>query len=111
MPSRGGIPRLNAIAEVTWKGERTMNMDSGRRSKLIKQIKRGRQTGATQLVRLLVIVGAAIEMFRIYEVVLRQGKGSFALLTAAIGIVFLVAVAAIGLGQLEINERFAALLE
>src|SRR5713101_5861122 len=102
MPSRGGIARRNTIAEVTWKGERTMNMDSGRRSKLLKQIKRGRQTGATQLVRLLVIVGTTIEMFGVYEVVIRQGKGSFALL---------VAVAAIGLGQLEMNERFAALLE
>ncbi len=78
-----------------------MNMDSGRRAKLIKQIKRGRQTGAAQLVRLLVIVGAAIEMFGVYEVVFRQGKGSFALLTGAIGMIFLVAVAAIGLGQLE----------
>ncbi len=63
------------------------------------------------MVRLLVIVGAAIEMFRVSEVVVRQGKGSFALLTAAIVMVFLVAVAAIGLGQLEMNERFAALLE
>ncbi len=89
-----GIARLNAIAEVTWKGECTMNMDSGRRSKLLKQIKRGRQTGATQLVRLLVIVGTTIEMFGVYEVVIRQGKGSFALLAAAIGMVFLVAVAA-----------------
>jgi len=106
-----GIASLNAISEVTWKGERTMNMDSGRRSKLLKQIKRGRQTGATQLVRLLVIVGTTIEMFGVYEVVIRQGKGSFALLAAAIGMVFLVAVAAIGLGQLEMNERFAALLE
>jgi len=111
MPSRGGIARRNTIAEVTWKGERTMNMDSGRRSKLLKQIKRGRQTGATQLVRLLVIVGTTIEMFGVYEVVIRQGKGSFALLAAAIGRFFLVAVAAIGLGQREMNERFAALLE
>lgn len=63
------------------------------------------------MVRLLVIVGTAIEMFGVYEVVFRQGKGSFALLAAAIGMVFLVAVAAIGLGQLEMNERFAALLE
>jgi hypothetical protein len=58
------------------------------------------------LVRLLVIVGAAIEMFRVYEVALCQGKGSFALLTAAIGMVFLVAVTAIGLAQFEMNERF-----
>ena len=57
------------------------------------------------------IVGAAIEMFRVCEVVLRQGKGSFALLTAAIGMVFVVAIAAIGLGALEMNERFAALIK
>src|SRR5216684_7391830 len=98
MPSRGGIARRNTIAEVTWKGERTMNMDSGRRAKLIKQIKRGRQTGAPQLVRLLVIVGAAIEMFGVYEFV-RQGKGSFALLTAAIGMVFLLAAAGCPFGD------------
>ena len=88
-----------------------MAIDSVRKSKLLKQIRRGKQTGAIQWVRLLVVVGAAIEMFRVNEVVLRQGKGSFALLTTAIGVVFLVAVAAVGLGQLEMNERFAALLE
>jgi uncharacterized oligopeptide transporter (OPT) family protein len=87
-----------------------MDADSARRSKLLKQIKRGRLTGAVQWVRLLVIVGATVEMVRVNEVV-RQGKGSFALLTAAIGMVFLVAVAAIGLGQLEMNERFAALIK
>jgi uncharacterized oligopeptide transporter (OPT) family protein len=95
---------------VTWKGESTMNMDSATRSKLLKQIKRGRLTGAVQWVRLFVIVGATVEMFRVNEAV-RQGKGNFALLTAAIGMVFLVAVAAIGLGQLEMNERFAVLLD
>jgi hypothetical protein len=88
-----------------------MDIDSVATSKLLKQIRRGKLMGATQWVRLLVIVGAAIEMFRVNEVVLRQGKGSFALLTTAIGMVFLVAVAAMGLGQLELNERFAALLE
>lgn len=88
-----------------------MNMDSARRSKLLKQIKRGRLTGAVQWVRLLVIVAAAVEMVRVNEVVVRQGKGSFGLLTAAIGMVLLVAVVAIGLGQLEMNQRFAALLE
>ena len=88
-----------------------MGTDSVRRVKLIKQIKRGRQTGATKGVRLLVVVGASVEMFRISEVVLRQGKGSFALLTTAIGMVLLVAIAAIGLVHLEMNERFAALLE
>ena len=82
-----------------------------KRSKLLKQVKRGRQTGAIQWVRLFIIVSGAITMFGVNEVVIRQGKGSFALLAAAIGMVFLVAVAAIGLGQLEMNERFAALLE
>ena len=88
-----------------------MAIDSVRKSKLLKQIRRGKQTGAIQWVRLLVMVGAAIEMFRVNDVVLRQGKGSFALLATATGVVFLVAIAAIGLGQLEMNERFDALLE
>jgi len=88
-----------------------MDADSVRRIKLIKQIKHGRQTGATQWVRLFVVVGASVEMLRISEVVLRQGKGSFAILTTAIGMVLLVTIAAIGLVQLEMNERFAALLE
>ena len=88
-----------------------MDNESIRRTKLIKQIKHGRLTGATQWVRLLLIVGTAVEMVRVNEVVLRQGKGSFGLLTSAIGMVFLVAIAAIGLGQLEMNERFAALLK
>jgi uncharacterized oligopeptide transporter (OPT) family protein len=87
-----------------------MDTDSARRSKLLKQIKRGRLTGAVQWVRLLVIMGAAVEMVRVNEVV-RQGKGNFALLTAAIGMVFGVAIAAIGLGALEMNERFAALIK
>lgn len=88
-----------------------MDNESIRRTKLIKQIKHGRLTGAMQWVRLLVIVGASVEMIRVSEVVLRQGKGSFALLFGAIGMVLLVAIAAIGLVQLEMNERFAALLE
>jgi len=88
-----------------------MNMDSGRRSKLLKEIKGGRLMGAVQWVRLLVIVAAAVEMVRVNEVVVRQGKGSFGLLTAAIVMVLLVAVVGIGLGQLEMNQRFAALLE
>jgi uncharacterized oligopeptide transporter (OPT) family protein len=88
-----------------------MDNESIRRTKLIKQIKHGRLTGAAQWVRLLVIVGASVEMVRVYEVVLRQGKGSFALLAGSIGMVLLVAIAAIGLGQLEMNERLAALLE
>jgi len=88
-----------------------MAIDSVRRSQLLKQIKRGRKAGGIQLTRLFVIVVGAIELFGVNEVVLRQGKGSFALLATSIVMVFLVAVAAIGLGQLEMNERFTALLE
>jgi hypothetical protein len=88
-----------------------MAMDSVRKNQLLKQIKRGRQAGAIQLVRLFVIVGATIELVRVNEVVMRQGKGSFALLTTTIGMVFLVAIAAMGLGTLDMNERFTALLE
>jgi hypothetical protein len=38
------------------------------------------------------------------------GKGTFNLLADAIVMVFILAVAAIGLGILETNERFAALI-
>jgi len=88
-----------------------MNMDSSRRATLIRQIKQGRQFGATQSARLFVIVVGAITMFGASEVVFRQGKGSLGFLTSVIGMVFVTAVAGIGLGQLEMNERFAALLE
>jgi hypothetical protein len=88
-----------------------MAIDSVRRSQLLKQIKRGRSWGAIQLTRLFVILVAAIELLGVNEAVFRQGKGSFGLLATSIVMVFLVAIAAIGLGQLEMNERFTALLE
>ncbi len=87
-----------------------MDTDSVRRSKLLQQVKRGRKTGATQWARLFVMLLAAAEMF---DVVLdvHRGKGNFILLASAIVMVFVVAMAGIGLGALEMNERFAALIK
>ena len=87
-----------------------MDTDSVRRSKLLQQVKRGRQTGPTQWARLVVILVAAAEMFNVVLDVPR-GKGNFALLANAIVMVFIVAMAGIGLGTLDMNERFAALIK
>ncbi len=87
-----------------------MNADSTRRTKLLQQIKRGRQTGATQWTRLFVMLVSAAEMFIVVLAVYR-GKGNFSLLVSAIVIVFGLAMAAIGLGMLEMNERFDDLIE
>jgi len=86
-----------------------MDTDSVRRSKLLQQVKRGRQTGATQWARLLVMLVAAAEMFNVVLDV-HRGKGNFILLASAIVMVFIVTMAAIGLGILEMNERFASLI-
>ena len=86
-----------------------MDDDSVKRSKLLEQIKRGRQTGATQWARLFVMLVAAAEMFNVVSDV-HRGKGSFVLLASALVMVFIVAMAAIGLGILEMNERFASLI-
>jgi hypothetical protein len=40
-----------------------------------------------------------------------RGKGSLGLVADAVVMVFIVAVAAMGLGTLDMNERFTALLE
>jgi len=86
-----------------------MDTDSVRRSKLLEQVKRGRQRGATQWARLFVMLVAAAEMLNVIRDV-HGGKGNFSLLASAIVMVFIVAIAGIGLGTLEINERFAALI-
>jgi hypothetical protein len=96
--------------DASRKGERMMDTDSVRRSKLLQQVKRGRQTGATQWARLFVILVAAAEMFNVVSDV-HRGKGNFSLLANAIVMVFIVALAGIGLGTLEMNERFAALIK
>ncbi len=87
-----------------------MDTDSVRRSKLLQQVKRGRRTGATQWARLFVMLVAAAEMFNVVLDV-HRGKGNFSLLVSAIVMVFIVALAAIGLGTLDMNERFAALIQ
>ncbi len=86
-----------------------MDADSDRRSKLLQQVKRGRRTGAIQWTRLFVMLASAAELFNVLLDVF-QGKGSVNLLADAVVMVFIVAIAAIGLGILEMNERFAALL-
>jgi hypothetical protein len=96
--------------DASRKGERIMDTDSVRRSKLLKQVKRGRQMGATQWARLFVILVAAAEMFNVVSDV-HRGKGNFSLLASAIVMLFIVAIAGIGLGTLDMNERFAALIE
>jgi hypothetical protein len=87
-----------------------MDTDSVSRSKLLKQVKRGRQTGATHWTRLFVMLVAAAEMFNVVSDV-HRGKGNFSLLVSAIVMVFLLAIAAIGLGTLDMNERFATLIK
>lgn len=75
----------------------------------MQQVKRGRQTGATQWARIIVMLASAAELV---NVVLdaRQGKARLTLLADAIVLVFIVAMAAMGLGLLELNERFASLI-
>jgi hypothetical protein len=90
-----------------------MDTDSVRRSKLLQQVKTwqtNRQTGPTQWAGLVVILVAAAEMFNVVLDV-HRGKGNFALLANAIVMVFVVAMAGIGLGTLDMNERFAALIK
>ncbi len=87
-----------------------MASDSVGRSKLLQQVKRGRKTGATQWARLFVMLVAAAEMINVVSDV-HRGKGTVILLANAIVMVFIVAMAGIGLGSLEMNERFAALTE
>ncbi len=86
-----------------------MDADSNSRSRLLQQVKRGRQTGAIQWTRLFVMLASAAELFNVV-VEVHQGKGSFTLLADATVMVFILAIAAIGLGVLEMNERLAALV-
>jgi hypothetical protein len=87
-----------------------MNADSTRRTKLLQQIKRGRQTGAIQWTRLFVMLVAAAEIFNVVSDV-HRGKANINLLADALVIVFILATASIGLGILEMNERFEHLIE
>ena len=87
-----------------------MDADSVRRSKLLQQVKRGRQMGATQWTRLFVILVAAAEMFFVVLDV-HRGKGNVILLADAMVMIFILAIAGIGLGALDMNERFAALIK
>ena len=87
-----------------------MEMDSAKRSKLIKQIKGGRQTGAIQWTRVILLLVTAVELFGVTSDVF-LGKASLGLVFETVVMVFIVAVAAMGLGNLELNERFGALLE
>lgn len=87
-----------------------MDIESSRRDKLLQLIKRGRRTGATQWTRLFVILVSGAEMFNLVLDV-HRGRGNFTLLADATVMVFIVAMAAIGLGMLELNERFASLIE
>jgi hypothetical protein len=65
--------------------------------------------GATQWTRLFIMLASAAELFNAVLDV-HRGTGSFNLLADAIIMVFIVAIAAIGLSILELNERFAALI-
>ena len=87
-----------------------MAIDSARRIQLLKQIKRGKQTGAIQWTRLIVMLVAGVEMFSLVSDV-NRGRGSLGLVADAVVMVFILAVAAMGLGTLDMNERFTALLE
>jgi hypothetical protein len=55
------------------------------------------------------MLASAAELFNVVLDV-HRGNGTFNLLADAIVMVFIVAIAAIGLGILELNERFAALI-
>jgi hypothetical protein len=89
--------------------ESAMDTASVRRSKLLQQVKRGRM-GATQWTRLFVMLVAAGEMFNVVSDA-HRGKGNFSLLASAIVMIFILAIAGIGLGALDMNERFAALIQ
>jgi hypothetical protein len=87
-----------------------MAIDSDRRIQLLKQIKRGKQTGAILWTKLIVILVAGVEMFSLVSEV-NRGRGSLWLVADGVVMVFIVAVAAMGLSALDLNERFTALLE
>jgi hypothetical protein len=86
-----------------------MDTDSANRSKLLQQVKRGRRTGAMQRAVLFVILASAAELFNVVRDV-HGGRGTHTLLADAIVMVFILVMAAIGLGAIEMNERFAALI-
>jgi hypothetical protein len=86
-----------------------MDSDAVRRHELLQQVKRGRQTGVLQWTRLFVILVSAVELANVVLDV-HRGRGTLTLLADAIVMVFIVAMAAIGLGILETNQRFVALI-
>jgi hypothetical protein len=87
-----------------------MGNGTGHRAKLIERIKQGRRTGPMQWTRVFILVVAAVELVRVTSEVY-GGKASLGLVFSAVVMVFIVAVAIMGLGMIEMNERFAALLE
>jgi len=86
-----------------------MAIDSVRRSQLLKQIKRGRN-GATQWTRIFLLLVTA-GVVAIVQLDVFKGKENFHLLASALVMLFLLATGGIGLGILEMNERFRALLD
>lgn len=87
-----------------------MPMDSAKKSELLKQIKYGRRMGALNWARILLISVAAWEIIQLVEDT-HHGKGNLVLVVDGLVMVFILAVAAMGLGTLDMSERFAALLE
>jgi hypothetical protein len=84
--------------------------ESDRRAKLLKQIKNGRRTGAilwTRLFMLLLCAGAMVVMIQDAS----KGKMNFMLLACSVNFVFLFAISVMGLGLLDMNQRFNDLIE
>jgi len=86
-----------------------MDNEVVRRHELLQQVKRGRQTGLLQWTRLFVILVSAVEVATLVLDV-HRGRGTVTLLADGIVMVFILAMAAMGLGVLETNQRFVALI-
>jgi len=81
-----------------------------KRTKLLKQVKRGRQTGIINWTRLFMILVSAGAMFGMISDAF-SGKENFKLLTSQVLFVFIFALSVMGLGVLELNKRFDDLIE
>jgi hypothetical protein len=86
-----------------------MEIHSATRTKLLQQVKRGRRTGAMQWTVLFVMLASAAELVMVVRDV-HGGRGTLTLVVDVIVMVFILAMAAIGLGAIEMNERFSALI-
>jgi hypothetical protein len=84
--------------------------ESDRRAKLLKQIKNGRRTGIIQLTRVLMLLACAGAMVVMIQDASR-GKMNFMLLACSVNFVFLFAISVMGLGLLDMNQRFNDLVE